>query len=64
MALPLFTTRPQLFDDQPAIVQKVNREDVIWNRPVFRAPPLRISPPDVNSEIFKILATPAVPGVQ
>jgi hypothetical protein len=60
MALPLLFTRPQLFDEKPAIVQMVNREDAMWNRPVFRAPPLRVEPPDVNPEIFKILATPVV----
>lgn len=60
MALPLFITRPQLLDEPPALVQRVNREDAMWNRPIFRAPPLHVSPPDVNPEIFKILATPVV----
>ncbi len=57
---PFFFNPPQTFDEQPALVQKVNREDVMWNRPVFRAPPLKITPPDVEAEIFNIIATPVV----
>ncbi len=60
MAFPPLFIRPQLFDDKPAIVQMVTREDVLWNRPVFRAPPLQVSPPDVQPEIFNILAIPVV----
>ena len=60
MALPLIFTRPQLFDEKPAIVQMVTREDMMWNRPVFRAPPLQVAPPEVNSETFNILATSVV----
>jgi hypothetical protein len=26
-------------------VRHVSREDVIWNRPVFKAPPLDVRPP-------------------
>ena len=60
MAFPPLFIRPQLFDEKPAIVQMVNREDVLWNRPVFRAPPLQVVPPDVEPEIFNIIATPVV----
>jgi hypothetical protein len=62
MALPFIFTRPPSVEDKPSIVQVVSREDVLWNRPVFRAPPLKISPPNVQPEVFKILATPAVPS--
>ena len=60
MALPFVFTRPPSADDKPSIVQMVSREDVLWNRPVFRAPPLKVSPPNVQRDVFKILATPAV----
>jgi len=29
----------------PAIVRVIQREDVLWNRPTFRAPPLIVSLP-------------------
>ncbi|MBC7366989.1 MAG: hypothetical protein H7343_09305 [Undibacterium sp.] len=58
MAIALHFTRLPL--EKPAIVQIVTREDVMWNRPIFRAPPLQIAPPNVNPEIFNILATSAV----
>jgi len=60
MAIPPLFIRPQLFDDKPAIIQMVTRDDVLWNRPVFRAPPLQVAPPDVQPEIFNILAIPVV----
>jgi hypothetical protein len=43
MPVPNFTFRPER--DAQAIVRVVTREDVLWNRPVFRAPPLEIKPP-------------------
>ena len=58
MSLPFFFTRPELFDETPAIVQTVNREDVLWGRPVFRAPPLQIEPPALNPMIFDVLPAP------
>ena len=33
----------------PAIIRKVTREDVLWNRPVFRAPPLVVQLPPAQS---------------
>jgi hypothetical protein len=38
----------------PAIIRKITREDVLWNRPVFKAPPLVVrlpvpSPSEFNS---------------
>lgn len=29
----------------PAIVRNLTREDILWNRPIFKAPPLEIVPP-------------------
>ena len=38
---PLF--RSQSAAEPPPMVRYVGREDVLWNRPVFKAPPLEIS---------------------
>ena len=32
-------------ENPPAIVRKMTREDVLWNRPVFKAPPLVVTLP-------------------
>jgi hypothetical protein len=41
--IPFHNSQP---DEAPsAIVRLVTREDVLWNRPVFRAPPLTVVPP-------------------
>ena len=34
------------------MVRVISREDVLWNRPVFRAPPLNIKPPTFDATIF------------
>lgn len=54
MPLPFFTSRPQLPADKPAIVRVVTREDMLWNRPIFRAPPLKVTPPVVDTTEFPI----------
>lgn len=38
----------------PAIVRNLSREDVVWNRPVFKAPPLNVVPP--FSDISELVA--------
>lgn len=43
MHLPF--ARPQLPVEPPALVCIVAREDVQWNRPIFKAPPLEVQPP-------------------
>lgn len=49
MHLPQPYIRPQ--SEPPALVRVVTREEVHWNRPMFKAPPLVVAPPieDVNS---------------
>ena len=32
----------------PAIVRVITREDVLWNRPTFKAPPLVVAVPPVD----------------
>ena len=41
--IPLPFIRPQAAAERPPMVRYVGREDVLWNRPVFKAPPLRLS---------------------
>ena len=45
----------------PAIIRKVTREDVLWNRPVFKAPPLIVSLPPAQtlSEINSVTTNQA-----
>ena len=37
----------------PAIVRVIKREDVVWNRPTFKAPPLVVVVPSA-SELFAV----------
>jgi hypothetical protein len=34
------------------MVRSVLREDVLWNRPVFKAPPLELHPQAFDARIF------------
>jgi hypothetical protein len=45
MNLPNAHFRPPPEREVPAIVRVIPREDVTWNRPVFKAPPLIVSVP-------------------
>ncbi len=45
MPFPVPFLRPQLPTEPPALVRVIAREDVLWNRPVFKAPPLNVRPP-------------------
>lgn len=38
--------------EPPAVVRVVTREDVLWNRPVFKAPPLNVRPPEIDASLF------------
>ena len=52
MHLPPPFVRPQTATEPPALVRVVSRADVMWNRPVFRAPPLHVRPPVVDERVF------------
>lgn len=41
--VPYHDTQPE--QAPAAIVRVLNREDIQWNRPLFRAPPLNVAPP-------------------
>ena len=52
MHLPMPFIRPQAATEPPAHVRVVSREDVMWNRPVFKAPPLAVQPPVFDAKLF------------
>ena len=54
MHLPPPFVRPQAATEPPALVRIVSREDVLWNRPVFKAPPLNVQPPVVPNPVFDL----------
>jgi hypothetical protein len=44
MSLPLPQFRPPALPEPTPIVRVVAREDVMWDRPIFRAPLLEVLP--------------------
>ena len=56
MALPINYQLPPQVAEKPPIVQFVTREDVIWNRPIFRAPPLKVSIPTFDATDLNLTA--------
>jgi hypothetical protein len=59
MAFPIHYQNPPQVAPKPPIVQFVTREDVLWNRPIFRAPPLQVTPPRVDSKTFQPAPRPS-----
>lgn len=59
MAFPIHYQNPSQVAAKPPIVQFVTREDVLWNRPIFRAPPLQVTPPRVDSKTFQPAPRPS-----
>ena len=52
---------PPVHQSQPseaptAIVRILTREDVMWNRPIFKAPPLDVVPPVADFSELGIIA--------
>jgi hypothetical protein len=56
MYLPPPFVRPDSATEPPALVRVLTREEIHWNRPLFKAPPLEVEPPiaDVMSLIADI----------
>jgi hypothetical protein len=56
MHLPPPFVRPQTATEPPALVRVLTREEIHWNRPLFKAPPLEVQPPiaDVMSFVSEI----------
>jgi hypothetical protein len=44
MDFPIPNFHPKSEPEPAAMVRTVAREDVLWNRPVFKAPPLELHP--------------------
>lgn len=63
MNLPPPPLRPTAERDHPpAIIRKITREDVLWNRPVFKAPPLVVQLPAVPVNGFNSFTTGQAPS--
>jgi len=52
MHFPVPNFHPKSEPEPPAMVRTVAREDVQWNRPVFKAPPLELHPQAFDATIF------------
>ena len=50
MIFPVTYLRPQVPAEPPAMVRTVGREDVLWNRPVFKAPRLELHLKQLDAE--------------
>lgn len=49
-SVPDFHPKPEA--EPLAMVRTATREDVLWNRPVFKAPPLRLHPQAFDVQRF------------
>jgi hypothetical protein len=56
MALPINYQHPPQIAEKPPIIQFVTREDMTWNRPIFRAPPLKVSIPAIPAADLSLTA--------
>jgi hypothetical protein len=56
MHLPPPFVRPETNTEPPALVRVLTREEIHWNRPLFKAPPLEVQPPtkDVMSFVAEV----------
>lgn len=52
MQFPVPNFHPKPAPEPPAMVRTVAREDVLWNRPIFKAPPLQLHPQAFDATIF------------
>lgn len=52
MIFPAPEFQPKPAAEPPAMVRIATREDVIWNRPVFKAPPLTLHPQPFDAKLF------------
>jgi len=40
---------PKSVSEPPAMVKTVTRQDVLWDRPIFKAPPLDVRPATLDA---------------
>jgi hypothetical protein len=52
MHFPVPDSHPKPATEPPALIRNATREDVLWNRPIFKAPPLELHPQAFDAEMF------------
>lgn len=52
MYLPPPFDRPEPATEPPALVRVLTREEIHWNRPLFKAPPLNVKPPTADVKLL------------
>jgi hypothetical protein len=52
MAAPVPHFHPKSVSEPPAIVKVVTRQDVLWDRPIFKAPPLDVRPATLDADVL------------
>jgi hypothetical protein len=63
MPFPTPFHNSQTAETPAAIVHVVTREDVMWDRPVFKAPPLKVVPPVADlAELARAVRKPGALG--
>jgi hypothetical protein len=50
--VPLSFMRSSTRSESPETVRQIGREDVLWNRPIFKAPPLEFSLTHTDVQAF------------
>lgn len=59
MPFPVPYHHTQPIEAPSAIVRVLNRDDIQWNRPLFRAPPINVVPPvDDIAELVRSMRKP------
>jgi hypothetical protein len=53
MHFPVSTSTSHSAHEPPRVLPDITRVDVLWDRPIFRAPPLVIAPPLAKLEWFQ-----------
>jgi hypothetical protein len=51
MHFPVPAFRQQNPPEPPADVRHMSRSDVLWDRPIFKAPPIRLNPKIIDPRV-------------
>ncbi len=52
MFMPVPQPRPSHAPEPPALVHVIARSDLMWNRPLFKAPPLVVRVPKIDTALM------------